>query len=357
MGLIQALSSLAAGGRRPGEPNVRSVMDRMHALAVKGRFPEALRYGAAHAPRLDSVELWEGLSTLRIQAAGAAAERAKPRAVWPPALPDPFPGAILPEIEASELGWRKLGGGVLHHGSLIVRNLVDAGAALRLRSRIDETIEAYDRHQEGGALVQRCAAYLPIALNDSEALALTRGWSRASGGVWAVEAPSVLDEVITLYRDAGLIKAIGDYLGEPPLISVGKTVLRRAEPVGSGGFHQDGAFMGAQTRALNVWLALSDCGVDAPGLEVVPARLSSIVETGTEGAAFDWAVGRSVAIRTAGERGLAMPPFRAGDALIFDHLMLHSTGYLPGMTQRRYAVEAWFFAPSAAPQDQVPLAI
>ena len=38
-------------------------------------------------------------------------------------------------------------------------------------------------------------------------------------------------------------------------------------------WHQDGAFLGKGIRALNVWVALTDCGVDAPGHGSRPAPL------------------------------------------------------------------------------------
>ena len=61
------------------------------------------------------------------------------------------------------------------------------------------------------------------------------------------------------------------YLGEPPLLSVHKTTLRKADPSVGGAWHQDGAFMG-DVRALNLWLSLSRCGDEAPGLDIVPRR-------------------------------------------------------------------------------------
>jgi hypothetical protein len=55
--------------------------------------------------------------------------------------------------------------------------------------------------------------------------------------------------------------------------------------------------------------------------------------------------------------GIVRPRFEPGDALLFDHLMLHRTASEPSMTKRRYAIETWFFAPSAYPDGQVPLVI
>ena len=52
---------------------------------------------------------------------------------------------------------------------------------------------------------------------------------------------------------------------------VHKTTLRKADPTVGGAWHQDGAFMG-DVRALNLWLSLSRCGDEAPGLDIVPRR-------------------------------------------------------------------------------------
>ena len=57
----------------------------------------------------------------------------------------------------------------------------------------------------------------------------------------------------------------------------------------------------------------------------------------------------------AGGTGVVRPVFEAGDALLFDHMFLHRTASDPAMSSERYAVETWFFAPSAYPEDQVPL--
>ena len=67
-------------------------------------------------------------------------------------------------------------------------------------------------------------------------------------------------------------------------------------------------------------------------------------------------------VSAAGERvadGVAVvrPEFEAGDALLFDHLFLHRTAVAPGMSLERHAMETWFFAPSAYPKGQIPLAL
>jgi hypothetical protein len=163
-------------------------------------------------------------------------------------------------------------------------------------------------------------------------------------------------DLIETFEGAGLRPLVTGYLGARPLISVDKCTLRRVQPGPTAWpvWHQDGAFLG-HVRALNVWLSLSRCGDIAPGLDIVPCRVDSIVPTGTEGALFDWSVSRAVVERAAGVVATERPIFEPGDALLFDELLLHATANAVEMTETRYAVETWFFAPSRFPSDYVPL--
>ena len=62
-----------------------------------------------------------------------------------------------------------------------------------------------------------------------------------------------------------------------------------------------------------------------------------------------------MAEEAAGEVGIERPIFDPGDALLFDELFLHQTASDPSMPNNRYAVEAWFFGPSAFPNGYVPI--
>ena len=90
---------------------------------------------------------------------------------------------------------------------------------------------------------------------------------------------------------AGADRLVRDYFAEPPMMLAKKVVLRRVPPreMTTGGWHQDGAFMGVGIRSLNIWLALSHCGDDAPGLDVVGRRFDELVEMGGEGTFNAWA--------------------------------------------------------------------
>lgn len=190
-----------------------------------------------------------------------------------------------------------------------------------------------------------------------DAIKVGRRFVKTGSGVWLADSPRMMFDLLETFVAAELREVITEYLGDRPAISVNKSTLRRAKPdVGTAWWHQDGAFLGQGIRSLNIWLSLSHCGRDAPGLEIANKRLDRIVETGTEGADFDWSVGEPIVRQVAGNR-ITKPVFEPGDAVLFDQLLLHRIGVDPAMTATRYATETWFFAPSAYPDplQQVPL--
>ena len=187
-------------------------------------------------------------------------------------------------------------------------------------------------------------------------------------GMWTADSPAMLQCVIDALTGSGVIGHIEAYMGERPALSVAKSTLRRVSTAPrmhalsprfeENPWHQDGAFLGRDTRAVNVWVALSPCGVDAPGLDVVGTRVPYIVQTHSHGAVLDWTVGDGlVRILEEGGAPIQSPVFAPGDALLFDQMMLHRTGLRTGMTQDRWALETWFFAPTDYPLDRVPLLV
>jgi ectoine hydroxylase-related dioxygenase (phytanoyl-CoA dioxygenase family) len=137
------------------------------------------------------------------------------------------------------------------------------------------------------------------------------------------------------------------------MLSAKKSTLRKATPTSPTEWHQDGAFLGTGSRTVNAWVALTPCGIDAPGIDVFPQAFDHIVETGTDAALFDWSVSPEQADRVGSN--LVSPVFAPGDALLFDQMTLHRSAIDSSMTRDRYAIESWFFAPSRFPYAQVPI--
>jgi hypothetical protein len=199
----------------------------------------------------------------------------------------------------------------------------------------------------------------PFLSNSVTEKPAARRFGLQGGSVWAPDSPAALAVLVDEFLRAGVVDAIEGYLGEPAYLSVGKTSLRRVDPNIPTAWHQDGAFLGEHIRTVNCWVALSDCGEDAPGLDLLPRRVDRLCATGTHGTPFDWSIGDAVVDELAREVGapIVSPSFRAGDALFFDQLFVHRSGIHPGMTKPRYAIEAWHFAGSTFPKRQIPIAI
>jgi hypothetical protein len=275
---------------------------------------------------------------------------------WPREMPDPFPEVDgVPEVDVSELTPDVVGGAIVNHGCLKVRGLVDPQRVGVLIDDIDRAFDAFDAWKDGAALADTIPWCVPFKPGPDYNVGAARQWVRQGGGVWTVDSPRAMFDLIETFEMAGLGDVLTGYLGERPCLSVKKCTLRRV-PVDTGtDWHQDGSFLGEGIRTVNVWLALTDCGVDAPALDLVPRRMPGIVETGSHGAMFDWSVGPGMVEIVADGAPVLRPEFAAGDALLFDERFLHRTGVSPGMTRERYAVESWFFAPSKYPVDQVPV--
>ena len=275
-------------------------------------------------------------------------------ASWPPPVPPSAPGLDeslpIPEVSPANLSVDALRRGVLGHGSLLVRNLIDP-------ARVELLIDGIDRamgSEEPGAEAPGPPWYQPLPLGPEHGTVMRRGWVRGGGGALTIDSPRMLFTLLEIFESIGLHDLATGYLGERPALSANKWTLRRVKPDAVGSWHQDGAFLGDGIRALNIWISLSPCGVDAPGMDLLPRRLEHIVETGTGGSYFDWDVGPETVAGLAIDTPVVRPEFGAGDVLFFDDLFLHRTAVSPEMTKDRYAIESWCFAPSAYPPRQVP---
>ncbi len=285
-------------------------------------------------------------------------DRTGGRPEWPPVFDDLFPDVhgVPPEVERDGVTAEVLGSAMVNHGCLLVRGLVTPERVERLVDAIDRAFDGYDAHLEGAPVTETQPWFVPFSPLPAYPIGKGRPWVRAGGGVYTVDSPRAMFEVLESIDETGVGAAIEGYMGERPALSVKKSTLRRVPVDTQTDWHQDGAFIGEDIRTCNVWIALTDCGVDAPGLDIVPRRVPELVPSGVEGAVFGWSIGQPVVDRAALDTPVIRPRFAAGDALLFDDVFVHRTGAGSGMTTVRYAIESWFFAPSTYPVDQVPIA-
>ena len=97
----------------------------------------------------------------------------------------------------------------------------------------------------------------------------------------------------------------------------------------------------ALLRMATCWIALTACGVTAPGLELVTRRLGALLPVGE---LSDVRIGARFAANH-----LWRPALGAGDALVFGGDIVHRTHVTPAMTDDRTSIELRFF-----PADDPP---
>lgn len=345
----------AANGRVPVVPappatDADAVLDEARALEEHGGPALAIEVLTAanrcrRDPRVESY-----LVGLRHRAFPTT-PRVDPATLPPSVASSPSVAGALPEVSAPDLDLDALHHGLATHGCVLVRGLIEPARAAELASGVDAALDGFDADDEGADGWYEHFRPTPGRYR----VGGRRTWVRASGAVWTADSPRMLFELTELIADTGIGDLVTAYLGERPALSANKCTLRRVPLTAQAGWHQDGAFLGQDARTLNLWLSLADCGVDAPGLDIVPRRLDEVVPTGTEGAFFDWSVSPDVVAEAARPAPIVRPRFAPGDALLFDHLLLHATAVEPEMTRERHAIETWFFPPSAYPDGQIPL--
>jgi hypothetical protein len=332
---------------------VAAALAQADRLVRDGRTVEALdELAAANGEHRDSA-LELRLVELRHEAA-CSLGRGPGRSPWPPECEDPFPEVVgrLPEIDIADLSAEVVGGAVAYHGGLIVRRILGAPQVARVVEGIHRAERQRDRPQAGADYE---AWYRPYpASGGTEA----RARVGREGGIWLADSPANAATVIDLLVSAGVIDAVAGHLGERPFFSLQKSTLRHSLPINNfTGWHQDGSFLGADVRTINVWMAMSACGSDrpTPGLEIVPTRIPEILST--EGGLGPISVAPALMDQVAAASPPSRPDFEPGDGLMFDERFLHRTYLHDNMTDDRYAVECWLFAPSHASADYLPFLV
>jgi hypothetical protein len=349
-----------------GESDLNDFLAHVEMLERQGHALEAIDALTAANRQSRRTELERRLVRLRSDAFLALDRSHGPAhwPVWPPGHPLPARRAP-PVVEAGQLTAQVLSTAILRHGCLHVRRVVPDERVAELVAGIDRAFAAAEAFETGADASETAPWFEPFRPSDAypkpmgRQVGNRRRWVREADGVWAADSPRMLYELFEVFDAVGLRRVVTEYLGERPALAVDKCTLRRVGLDTSTNWHQDGAFLASkgEIHTVNVWMSLSHCGVDAPGLDVVPKRLDGLAETGTRGASFRWSVGHPVVEDVAGDAGICRPVFEPGDVLLFDENFLHRTAIDSAMTRERYAIETWFFAPSVYPEQYVPLVV
>jgi hypothetical protein len=334
--------------RRSGQDDAASAIADLRAWTeINGRNPD---------PQIE-----ERLVRVRCELALAQTPSDAPEQ-WPRSLDDPFPDVEgrVPEVDADDLTMELLGGAIAHHGCLKVRGMAAGDRVAAMRETIDRALAGRQDHLQGVAAGETTPWYSPCTTWDAvtpDKARNGRKYSDKSGSaVHACDSPRAIFQITELLENGPVLAAIAAYLGEQPVLSANKTMLRRVPPDAKPSWHQDGSFMGQQTRTVNLWLALSDCGDgrDAPGLALVPRRLDRSLRGDVSNG--DIILSPDQFAEASGGVGAIRPTFAPGDALLFDELLAHANGGgQPGLTRPRYAMEAWLFAPTSIPAGYLPI--
>lgn len=235
------------------------------------------------------------------------------------------------------------------HSCILVKGLATPAQAAEMLDVARKTYDGYEqfdaRIAAGGS--PESSVYYRVPEPASDAAVNDRRYHRRFGGITVSDAPLAAFSLCEFYTQHPVLSAIAACLGVRPLLSAIKTVVRKGEPTSTVRhvFHQDGLFL--HHRAINIWLALTPAGIDAPGLEILPHRVG-FEAVGEPGSVLPYEVLCERAYKTYGEDAFWRPCFQPGDAMIFDERCLHRTHATQMMRRDRFALESWFFAPGDA---------
>ena len=279
----------------------------------------------------ENAEAEAELLALMTDAGKARCERSIDKIVIRPRSTDLFENtAGLPEIHATQLNRDTLAAGILHHGALLVRQLYSDDLVTRLQA-IAASGEDIDREDHS-----------PLGCS-----------------------PHTFFALLNIYHECGLLDALRGYLDDEPVVFAQRSKLRqhRAErdKYAAIPWHQDVNFFGRKSYAVNCWAAITPCGDDNPGLNIVPVRTDK--RHGWDGddgiAPLDY--GRSLTPEELdllrGDQPIAHPVLQPGDALLFDEMTVHQTALGRWVRPEQHVTISWFFRASGFPDWGTPLAL
>jgi ectoine hydroxylase-related dioxygenase (phytanoyl-CoA dioxygenase family) len=232
------------------------------------------------------------------------------------------------------------------YGCLVMRNAIPRDVALALQDLVRQTFTDCDAalaaHAAGQPMPK--SAYFSFLAKSLTMEALQM--FRAFGSIPMLEAPAPTNEFLRAIVNTKVTQLAETFLGSEPFIGSVKSSVRQSEITADVRrvFHQDATFFGGDgTATINFWVALSDAGIDRPGIEILPQKLNTELVRGQVGATVGWEVFEETIAELFGLDKLWAPVVQPGDAIVFDQMNVHRTYLTEGMTDSRFAIEAWLF--------------
>ena len=132
---------------------------------------------------------------------------------WDRAIPDMFAGEDrIPEVEASEVTGEMIRSAQLHHGGLVVRNVLSPAWCERLREGIDRAWEAIAHYRETKEFDPEW--FDPLDLDEYGLTMASRAWVLNSGTAYVPDSPRLLFELLEALDGAGIKAVMADYFDE-----------------------------------------------------------------------------------------------------------------------------------------------
>ncbi|MEP5567751.1 MAG: phytanoyl-CoA dioxygenase family protein [Halioglobus sp.] len=248
-----------------------------------------------------------------------------------PDYPNIFPQETgLPEICVEEFGSGQLAAGLLYHGGLLVRGLYSTEQVERLRALSEDQEEA------------NRADNAPLGCTDH-----------------------TLFELLEAYRECGMLDVVREYLDDEPLLFGERTKLRhhRAERdrFAAIPWHQDVNFFGKKSYGVNCWAAVTSCGLENPGLNIIPRRTEERIgwNEGDGIAPLDYgrAMPEEMLVDATSRHAPVDIQLEPGDAVFIDEMSVHQTALKPWRLREQIVTISWFFRASGFPAWGTPLAV
>jgi len=154
----------------------------------------------------------------------------------------------------------------------------------------------------------------------------------------------LIDWIDGFIRNSAMIDVIEAVLGGSPTAHRLSIRLRRHRSEKMTSFvpwHQDLCFLGQSSSYLNCWVPLTDCGPNAPALDLIPRRpdVAFPIEDSHDNGYGMGGIDPAELTRHFGEEAIWTPQLEVGDCLLFDSSCLHRTSRLSSGREGRMSFE------------------